>query len=54
MPQIVPFTCRECGARFPELEGFICAVCLRLLCRLHLARRHPEAICVTCARAPKS
>ena len=54
MAQIVPFICRECGAAIAELDGFICSVCARLLCRIHLARRRPEPICAACARRPTS
>jgi len=51
MAQIVPFVCRECGAKFDELEGFICVACARLLCRMHLARRRPDPICQACVQA---
>ena len=48
---IVPFTCVECGARFHELDGGICGVCARLLCRRHLTVRTDGATCRACARA---
>jgi hypothetical protein len=54
MAQVVPFICRECGAQFHELTGFICSVCSRLLCRDHLARATPVALCTACARKPAS
>lgn len=47
---IVPFTCSECGASFHELDGGICLVCGRLLCRRHLRVRRPGPICRRCLR----
>jgi hypothetical protein len=45
---VVPFACSECGASFHELEGGICLVCGRLLCRRHLTLRRAGAICRRC------
>lgn len=40
--QLGPFTCEECAAEFPPLEGGICRRCRRTLCGRHL-RPDPEA-----------
>ena len=47
---ILPFTCEQCGARFHELDGFICTSCKRLLCRTHLVDTRATILCLQCVK----
>jgi hypothetical protein len=51
---IVPFSCSECRATFGELDGGICLVCSRLLCRRHLVVGKSGAICRRCLKTQRA
>lgn len=38
MPQVVAYTCQQCGQDFPAMGGGVCTSCKRTLCAAHYAR----------------
>jgi hypothetical protein len=38
MPQVVAFTCQQCGVDFPAMGGGVCTSCRRTLCASHYSR----------------
>ena len=38
MPQVVAFTCQQCGVDFPAMGGGVCTSCKRTLCASHYGR----------------